>query len=74
MDLISRGYKINGDLGKVYKAINDVALDVREVKTRQKDNHVANQRDIARLYKWMWALTFLILSASVTVTLTAIAG
>ena len=65
---------MNGDIGKVYKAINDVALDVREVKTRQKDNHDTNQKDIARLYKWMWALSFLIVSASLTVAITAIAG
>ena len=65
---------MNGDIGEVFTVVQKIEVDLAIVKTRQHDNHKANQRDIGRLYKWMWGITFLILSASITLALTAIAG
>lgn len=62
------------ELTEIYTVVNDIRIDVAIVKTNQKNNHDANQRDIGRLYKWMWALSFVIISASLTITISAMAG
>ena len=65
---------MNGELGEIYTVVNDIRIDIAIVKTKQQDNHITNQKDISRLYKWLWALSFIIISASLTVTLQAVAG
>ena len=66
--------EMNGELGEIYTVVNDIRIDIAIVKTKQQDNHITNQKDISRLYKWLWALSFIIISASLTVTLQAVAG
>jgi len=40
---------VNGDLGKIYKAINDVDKRLVIIQTRQEERHVENQRYIKRI-------------------------
>jgi len=65
---------MNGEIGQVFEVVNRIDRKVSILETTQTINHEQNQKDIGRLYKWMFALSILILSASVTVTVTAIAG
>ncbi len=46
---------MNGDLGKIYGAINEVKLDVREIKTRQEERHTENTNHLARIDKALGA-------------------
>ena len=40
---------MNGDLGKIYKAINDVAKDVAVIEERQANQHEENKRKLNTL-------------------------
>jgi len=61
-------------IGRVYKLVSKMDKEIAVVKSKQEDHHIENQKDIGRLYKWMWAITFLIVSASLTVAISAMAG
>ena len=64
---------MNGDIGKVYKVVNEIKVEVATVKTTQKLQHIENKKDIGRLYKWLWAITIMFVGASLTLTVQAIA-
>lgn len=65
---------MNEDLGKIYKIVNDIKVDLGIIKTKQELNHQSNQKDIGRLYKWLWGISILFVGASMTITISAIAG
>ena len=41
---------MNGDLSKIYDAINDVKVSVSVIKTKQQENHTMNKEDIGKLF------------------------
>jgi len=60
---------MNGDLGTVYREVLNNGKKLAALEATHISNHEANQRDISRLYKWMWALSFFIVSGSLTMVL-----
>ena len=42
---------MNGDIGKVYAAINEVKLDVKEIKVRQEERNAENIKHMDKLDK-----------------------
>ena len=72
--MTTEGNTMNGDAQKIYDEIVANGKRIVEIEVTQKLNHRENKKDISRLYKWLWALTILILGVSVSATMSAVAG
>lgn len=40
---------MNGNLGKIYKAITEVKVELATISTRQEERHIENQKKLERL-------------------------
>jgi len=59
---------------KIYKIVSRIDKEVCGMKITQELNHKENKKDIFRLYRWLWAITILFVGASLTVTISSMAG